>query len=185
MKGMQPFAEQLTELQERCDGEYSFTEEDRVMLHNAYWNGSAATHSWVLELICYDPSDEDMPVLLDASSPTSDWVLRCSAAEALGQLDQTGAPVLRLMLSRETHYTARFYILRELIDLEDEVSLPFLDGPIPPNSSPSRRSLWIYGNFEREELTKDKALSLGAKLFEHRKGFHNWLRDHLEASELS
>ena len=86
------------------------------------------------------------------------------------------------MLARETHYIVRFYVMRELIDLEDELCLPLLDRPIPPKSSPSRRSLWIYGNFERDAISKEQALKFVAPLLQDKKGRTEWLLTHISES---
>lgn len=180
---MNSFAEQLSELKQRSAGHYTFTKDDRSLLHNAYWNGNTTEIFTVLELICYEPESEDLPVLLDASSPGSLWVCRCDAAHALGGLGEEGARILRVMMARETHPVVRFYVLRELIDLEDVYVQPFLDGPIPSNGSPGRRSLWIFGNFERGTITKEKALGYMAILLLDPKRRHEWLRDHIDDSK--
>ncbi len=178
---MNSFAEQLSELQNRCSGGYTFSKDDRSLLHNAYWNGNTTEIFTVLELICYEPESEDLPVLLDASSPGSLWVCRCDAAQALGGLGEEGARILRVMMARETHPVVRFYVLRELIDLADESVAPFLDRSIPPNGSPSRRSLWIFGNFERGTITKEKALGYMTNLLLDPKRRHEWLKDHINS----
>lgn len=176
---MNSFAEQLAEIQSRCSGNYSLSEDERTLVQNAYWNGNAAEICSVLEIMCYEPDSSDLPMLLDASSPGSWYVHRCDAAQALGGLGDEGAAILRIMAAREKHPLVKFYVLRELIDLEDESITSLLDGPIPPNSSPGRRSLWVYGNFERGDLTVDKALSKIETLLEDPKRKHDWLRDHL------
>ena len=176
---MDSFAAPLAELRDRCDGNYSLTEDDRSLLHNAYWAGNDLQISVVLELMCLEPDPLDLPVLLDASSPGSLWVHRCDAAQALGGLGEEGRGILRIMHGRETHPIVRFYIHRELIDLEDESMNALLDGPIPANSSPRRRKLWIYGNFERGEISKNKALKYLDKLLQDRKRRAEWLRDHI------
>ena len=180
--GMSRFAERLAEIKERCTGDYSFTEEDREFLHNAYWNGDAVDQSNVLMTTCWEADPLDMPILLDAASPTSLWVNRCDAAQALGALGESGRRALHVMLARETHYIVRFYVMRELIDLEDELCLPLLDRPIPPKSSPSRRSLWIYGNFERDAISKEQALKFVAPLLQDKKGRTEWLLTHISES---
>ena len=83
------------------------------------------------------------------------------------------------MSSRETHPIVRFYVHRELIDLEDESMNALLDGPIPANSSPRRRKLWIYGNFERGDITSDQALKYLAKLLDDPRRQSEWLWHHL------
>ena len=176
---MDSFAAPLAELRDRCAGKYSLTEDDRSLLHNAYWAGNDPQISVVLELLCFQPDPQDLPVLLDASSPGSLWVHRCDAAQALGGLGEEGARALRLMYLRDTHPTVRFYIFRELIDLEEEFCMTLLDGPIPPVSSPNKRSLWIYGNFERGENSVEQSLKYLSKLLQDRKRRHDWLRDHL------
>ncbi len=178
---MNSFADQLSELQNRCSGNYTFSKDDRTLLHSAYWNGNTTEIFTVLELICYEPQSEDLPILLDASSPGSLWVCRCDAAQALGGLGDEGARILRVMMIRETHPVVRFYVLRELIDLEDESVEPFLNDPIPGNDSPSRRSLWIFGNFERGNITKERALNFMKILLLDPKRRHDWLRDHINS----
>lgn len=179
---MNSFAEQLSEIQGRCFGKYSLSVDDRSLIHNAYWNGNAAEISVVLEIMCFDPDDSDMPILLDASSPGSLWIHRCDAAQAMSGLDD-GAKILRIMLERETHPVVRFYVMRELIDLDDEVVNSLLNGPIPANGSPIRRSLWIYGNFERGELTKEAALKYLFKLLQDKRRRAEWLHDHISAND--
>ena len=178
---MNSFADPLRELQDRCEGTYCLTADDRTLLHNAYWSGNATEISVVLEIMCFDPVELDLPVLLDASSPGSLWINRCDAAQALGGMED-GARILRIMLERETHPVVKFYVTRELIDLEDDMVTPLLDGPIPSNGSPIRRKLWIYGNFERGELTKELALKYMVKLLQDKKRRADWLRDHVVGS---
>jgi hypothetical protein len=86
------------------------------------------------------------------------------------------------MAGRERHPLVRFYVERELIDLEDVTMNPLLDGPIPPNSSPNRRKLWIYGNFQREELSHEEAIGYMTKLLEDPNRRSEWLRDHIQGS---
>jgi hypothetical protein len=80
---MNSFAVQLSEIQDRCKDQYSLTEDERTLIHNAYWNGNDSDISSVLEIMCFDPDPSDVPVLLDASSPGSMWVHRCDAAQVL------------------------------------------------------------------------------------------------------
>ena len=177
---MNSFAEQLAELHDRCAGDYSLIEQDRALMHNAYWNGNTADIFSVLGLMCFEPRSDDLPILLDASSPGSLWVCRCDAAQALGGLGEEGARILRLMMVRETHYIVRFYVLRELIDMDDDSVDNFLTGKIPANGSPGRRSLWIFGNFERGNITKEKGLGYMRNLLQDPIRRHEWLRDHIE-----
>ena len=176
------YADRLKQIEDKCSGDYSLTEEEREFLTNAYWNGNQNDICSVLTILCYDPSPNDMPVLLDASSPTSWWVNRCDAAQAFGGLGDAGQQVLRIMLQREKTPIVRFYVFRELIDLGDELCLPFLDGSIPANASPGRRSLWIYGNFERTAITKESALDYMRILRLDKKLRHEWLLKHIENS---
>ena len=176
---MNSFAESLAEIQGRCFGKYSLSDDDRALIHNAYWSGNAAEISAVLEIMCFDPDDSDMPMLLDASSPGSLWIHRCDAAQAMSGLDD-GAKILQIMLERETHTVVRFYVLRELIDLDDDSVTSLLDCPIPGNGSPIQRSLWIYGNFERESISSHQAMKFLTKLMDDPKRRHEWLRDHIE-----
>ncbi len=178
---MSSLSNRIKEISDLCDGEHSITEEERQFLHHAYWHGDKADISGVLELMCYDPDASDLPILLDAVSPGTWWVHRCDAAQALGELGEEGGQVLKIMIGRETHPVVRFWIMRELIDQEDESCLPFLDGKIPPTSSPYQRSLWIYGNFERENLSSEEALRYGEKLFNHPNRRHRWLQDHIQS----
>jgi hypothetical protein len=131
----------------------------------------------------FDPDSSDLPMLLDASSPSALDLHRIYAAEALGSLGDEGTKVLRIMQEREKHLLVRFYVIRELIDLEDESVEAFLNGPMPPNSSPNRRSLWIYGNFESGELTTEQALKRISKLMQDPKRRHDWLKDHIQQSD--
>ena len=179
---MNSFAESLSDLRDRITGEYSLSADERELIHNAYWNGNPVEISTVLEIMCLEPDASDLPMLLDASSPGSLWIHRCDAAQALNGLEE-GVRILRLMLERETHPVVRFYVMRELIDLEDETATSLLDGPIPAIGSPSRRSLWIYGNFERDSLTKERALILIKRLLEDPKRRHEWLRNHILAGD--
>ena len=175
---MNSFADSLADIQSRCSGTYSLSSDERATIHNAYWSGDAAEISSVLEIMCFDPDASDLPMLLDASSPGSLWIHRCDAAQALSGLED-GAKILRIMLERETHPVVKFYVMRELIDLGDEAVASLLDGPIPSNGSPIRRSLWIYGNFERGSIDGDKAMGFMSKLLEDPKRRHEWLKDHL------
>ena len=179
---MNSFAKPLAEIQSRCTGNYSISEDERTLVHNAYWNGNAAEICSVLEIMCYEPDSSDLPMLLDASSPGSWYVHRCDAAQALGGLGDEGAAILRIMAGREKHPLVKFYVLRELIDLEDESVTSLLDMPIPSNSSPGKRSLWVYGNYERGELTGEEALAKISRLLEDPKRRHDWLWDHLQSS---
>jgi hypothetical protein len=179
---MNSFAEPLHELQDRCQGTFCITSDDRALLHNAYWNGNQFEISTVLEVMCFEPDPADLPILLDASSPGSLWVHRCDAAQVFGGLEEEGRAILRIMLGRETHPIARFYVMRELIDLEDESMASLLVGPIPPVTSPNLRSLWVYGNFEQEALGKERALRLIDRLMEIAPRRHNWLNDHILGS---
>ena len=105
---MDSFAERISELKEKCTGDFVFTEDDRTLLHNAYWTGGVIVSMMALEMIAYEPGHEDLPILLDASSPSSAVVCRVYAAEALGGLGDQGAGVLRLMMEREKHPLVRF-----------------------------------------------------------------------------
>lgn len=176
---MSLYREKLSDILDRCREAGRLTKDQRIYVHDAYWNGNRDEISWSLEALSLDPKPEDMPILMDASSPGSWWVHRCDVAEALSHLKKEGPPYLKIMLARESHYCARFWICRALIDLGDDSLDPFLDGPIPPNSSPFKRSLWIYGNFEFGNLTKEEALSYLAKLLENPRSRETWLRDHL------
>ena len=178
---MNSFAEPLSELHAKCHGNCSLTPDDRILIHNAYWNGNTSEISTVLEIMCFDPNAQDLPMLLDASSPGSIWIHRCDAAQAFGGLGDEGRAILRIMLGRETHPVVRFYVMRELIDLEDEAADSLLNGPIPGNTSPIQRSLWIYGNFERGEIDAEQGLGFMTKLLDDPKRRHDWLRDHLSS----
>lgn len=180
---MGSFFDRLREIKDLCKEGYEFTQDDRDTLHNAYWKGDQLDSGVAVEILSWHPEPEDMPVLLDASSPSSPMVHRCDAAQALGCLELEGASVLRLMLLREKHPLVRFYAVRELIDLEDDVCLPLLDGPIPPNASPNRRSLWIYGNYQRGTISGDMAIKFGEVLSQHKWRYHAWLIDHIQQSE--
>jgi hypothetical protein len=182
-ESMNSFAEQLSELDKRCNGDYALSEDDRALIHTAYWNGNMIDIFSALDLICYEPKAEDMPVLLDASSPGSIWTCRCTAAQALTGLGKQGATVLRVMKARETHPTVRFYVLRELIEMGDPCMDEFLNKPIPPVSSPNHRALWIFGKFENGALSKDKAEFFLTALLSEDPRRHNWLRDHIDDSK--
>ncbi|MEI8282019.1 MAG: hypothetical protein WCG75_06425 [Armatimonadota bacterium] len=179
---MYPFAEPLNDLKHRIKNEnYSLTDEDHTLLHNAYWDGHEDSISVALTIICRKPDPAEMHILLDACSPGSDWIERCDAAQAFSGLGEEGRKMLHIMLGREKHFKVRFYVQRELIDIRDESMNPLLDGPIPPNSSPGQRSLWVYGNYERGDLSADEALAKISKLLEDPKRRHEWLRDHVSA----
>lgn len=179
---MNSFADQLSDLDKRCTGNYTFSEDDRALLHNAYWSGNIIDIFSALDLICYDPTAEDMPVLLDASSPGSIWTCRCTAAQALSGLGEEGATVLRVMKARETHPTVRFYVLRELIEMGDPCMDEFLDKPIPSISSPNQRALWIFGKFESGEVSRAKADFYLSALLRQDDRRHNWLLDHIKTA---
>jgi hypothetical protein len=178
---MSSFANSLAQIQAQCKGNYFLTKDDRALIHQAYWNGNEMDISSVLEIMCFDPDVSDVPILLDASSPGSLWVHRCDAAQALGGLGDEGARILQLMQVRETHPIVQFYVLRELIDLGDSSVELFLASPIPPTSSPNRRSLWIFGNYNRGSISREKALRFLARITPDSNDRHDWLRDHINA----
>lgn len=180
---MSRFTDRLAEIWDRCKAEYTITPDEREFVHNAYWNGSQTDTSSVLDILCWSPDPQDLPVLLDASSPSSWWVHRCNAAQAFGGLDEAGRRALLVMHSRETHPIVRFWIMRELVDLGDDICLSLLDGPIPSRSSPGQRALWIYGNFQRGELSKEKALKYLQILMSDPKRRTGWLLKHIEDAE--
>lgn len=182
MKNMDQFSGRLMEIEARCKGDYCFTDEDRQFLHAAYWARDETAKSWVLQILCWEPDLLDMPVLLDGASLKAWWVTRCDAAQAFEGLGEVGRLALRDMLARETHSVARFYILRELIDLKDEICLPFLVGPVPSQRTPIKRETWIYGNFEQGKLNKEQALKYLECLMHDRKRRFEWLRNHIMAS---
>ena len=176
---MNSFSAPLSDLLVKCHGDYSLTEDDRSLLHNAYWAGNDPQISVVLELLCFQPDPQDLPILLDASSPGSLWIHRCDAAQALGGLGEEGRGILRIMSGRETHPIVRFYVHRELIDLEDESMNALLDSAIPPNSSPNRRCLWLYGNLERGTVSPKQVFKYLILLLKDGTGRADWLRDHI------
>lgn len=176
---MSLYREKLSEIVDHCRETGRLTRDQRIYVHDAYWNGTKDEITFALEALAVDPKPLDMPILMDASAPGTWWVHRCNVAEALSHLKKEGPPYLKIMLARETHYCARFWIGRALIDLGDASLDSFLDGPIPPNSSPFQRSLWIYGNFEFGNLTKEESLGYLTKLLEDPKRREEWLRDHI------
>ncbi len=188
---MSIYSEKLRKLWDSTDRGKKLTTRDREFVHDAYWSAYKISDaderdteiSRVLEIICRSTDAEDMPILLDASTLDNQWVHRCDVAEALSYLPVEGPPLLKIMLERETHYCVRFWISRALIDLDDPFMHPFLEGPIPPNSSQFRRSLWIYGNFENGSLSKEQALGYMTKMLQDRKRREEWLRDHILRSD--
>lgn len=178
---MTTYTESLLQILDRCEGSFSLSEDERTTVHNAYWNSNLEDIGYALQIICFEPSPLDMPILLDASSPGSLWIHRCDSAEALSGLAD-GRAVLRIMKQRETHPVVKFYIDRELIDLQDECMNLLLDGPIPPIDSPNRRNLWIYGRFERDQISSTLALKYLAPLLKDPKRRSEWLRDHILAA---
>ncbi|MBI1333405.1 MAG: hypothetical protein GC165_11060 [Armatimonadetes bacterium] len=176
---MSPTLDRLQTLLDSVRAGRALRADDRDYIHNAYWSGDKNETILAVDILAASPKPLDLPVLLDASSLENWWVMRCGVADALSQLRKEGPGLLAIMRAKETHPVVRFYIERALIDLDDPSMGEFLEGPIPPNSAPYRRSLWVYGNFQRGWIERDQALGYVSRLLEDPRRRFDWIRDYV------